>query len=141
LVSIDPQHTGASFDAAQHHGDYNLYGVSLGQWQDGAHDRVALNPAMVGIAGADGPAATNPSAADFALGAGSPCINAGYSGPELVGWPSSGFNGQGRDAQPDIGAMEYLCSYVLVPRVTRIEALERLSESWHGFRPAETPAG
>nr|WP_276603957.1 right-handed parallel beta-helix repeat-containing protein [Nannocystis pusilla] len=44
ILSINYTHIGGEYDPAEHRGDYNLFGYSLGQWQDGPHDLVAEDP-------------------------------------------------------------------------------------------------
>ena len=106
ILSINLSHIGTTFDSTQHHGDYNLLGVSLGEWPAAAHDRVAIDAGFVGIPDANGPAVTNPAATDFALESTSPALDAGYRGSELVGLPSTDFLGRPRGATPDLGAFE-----------------------------------
>jgi hypothetical protein len=106
ILSINLNHVGATFDPAQHHGDYNLMGVSLGQWTDGAHDIVAADPGFVGISGVDGPAVTDPTPADFALTAASPGLGLAYTGSAVTGLPTTDFFGAARGATPDLGAIE-----------------------------------
>jgi hypothetical protein len=106
ILSLNLSHIGTTFDSTQHHGDYNLLGVALGEWPASAHDRVAIDPGFVGIPDANGPAATNPAATDFALASTSPALDAGYRGSELAGLPSTDFLGRPRGATPDLGAFE-----------------------------------
>jgi hypothetical protein len=106
ILSINMAHVGATFDPAEHHGDHNLFGVSLGQWTDGPNDRVAADPGFMAIPDMNGTPVTNPVAADFALQVGSPCIDGGYAGDATIQIPTADFTGVARDATPDIGAFE-----------------------------------
>jgi hypothetical protein len=106
ILSINMAHTNATFNATEHVGDYNLFGVSLGQWQDGPNDIVANDPRFVGISAGDGSPVTNPTPADFALADMSPAIDQGYPGDATIVLPATDFLGRPRDPQPDIGAFE-----------------------------------
>jgi hypothetical protein len=106
ILSINFEHTGSAFNPAEHHGDYNLFGISLGQWQDSANDMVVADPGFVGISGLDGPAVTNPTVADFALKATSACIDKGTVPTASLAIPTTDYYGMARDATPDLGAIE-----------------------------------
>jgi hypothetical protein len=104
ILSINHEHLGSTFDAAEHHGDHNLFGISLGQWTDGPHDRVALDPGFAGIPDADGAKVAAPIPADFTPKATSPLKAGGSSAaPEL---PAADFFGTARGDPPTIGAIE-----------------------------------
>lgn len=106
ILSINTAHTGGGFDSAQHHSDYNLYGVSLGQWTDGPNARVAADPGFVNIPDMSGPAVSDPQPGDFALTDSSPAFNAGFSGDASLVLPADDFFGTSRDSSPDMGAVE-----------------------------------
>jgi hypothetical protein len=106
ILSINMAHTGATFNANEHHGDYNLFGASLGQWTNGPNDIVAADPGFVAIPGAAGPAVADPTAADFSLKDGSPCVDAGFAGDATIQIPTTDLIGAARDSMPDIGALE-----------------------------------
>ena len=100
------EHIGASYDAAEHRGHHNLFGVSLGQYTDQPGDLVAADPGFVGLPDMDGAAVDNPEPEDFALEADSPCVDAGYPGDGTIELPDVDFFGNPRDSAPDIGAIE-----------------------------------
>lgn len=106
ILSINYAHIGGSYDPAEHHGDYNLFGLSLGQWQDGEHDVVASDPAFFGLPDIDGTLLDPPTPEDFAPAAGSPLIDAGYAGDAAIMIPAADFFGTDRDDTPNIGAIE-----------------------------------
>jgi hypothetical protein len=105
ILSINTDHVMGMFDPAEHHGDYNLFGISLGQWTESGHDVVALDPGFVGIPDADGAAVKDPKPEDFALDADSMCIGAGDPDRTLP-LPGRDFFQRARDTMPDIGAIE-----------------------------------
>jgi Right handed beta helix region len=106
ILSINYEHIGGSYDAAEHHGDYNLFGVSLGQWVDGEHDIVAIDPGFTAVPGADDDPIDVPTPADFVPAGGSPLVDAGWGGDDAVMIPSEDFFGTARDDTPNIGAIE-----------------------------------
>ncbi|PCC71235.1 Right handed beta helix region [Nannocystis exedens] len=106
ILSINYTHIGGEYDPAEHRGDYNLFGYSLGQWQDGPHDIVAADPQFAAIAGGEGPAAEDPAPDAFAPAAGSPLVDAGWPGDADIVIPPFDFFGQPRGDAPDIGAIE-----------------------------------
>jgi hypothetical protein len=105
ILSINTDHVMGMFDPNEHHGDYNLFGVSVGQWTESEHDIVALDPGFVGIPDADGAAVLDPKPEDFALDADSMCIGKGEP-EDMLPPPSVDFFGHLRDEMPDIGAIE-----------------------------------
>jgi hypothetical protein len=105
ILSINTDHVMGMFDPNEHHGDYNLFGVSVGQWTESEHDIVALDPGFVGIPDADGAAVMDPNPEDFALDANSVCIGKGEP-EDMLPPPSVDFFGHVRDDMPDIGAIE-----------------------------------
>lgn len=107
ILSINMAHVGATFDPAEHHGDYNLFGIDVGQWTNSANDRVVADPGFVGISGLDGPAVTNPQVTDFMLKSTSACIDKGTPGDASLTIPTTDFTGQPRSGTPDIGAYEH----------------------------------
>lgn len=106
ILSINYDHIGATYDAAEHRGHHNLFGVSLGQYVDQPGDLVATDPGFAGIPDCDGAPVSDPDPEDFLLTAGSPCVDAGYPGDGSVVLPPADFRGHPRDGAPDIGAME-----------------------------------
>lgn len=106
ILSINYDHIGGSYDAAEHRGDYNLFGISLGQWSDGANDVIAIDPGFVGINGADDPPVDAPTPEDFAPGDGSPLVGAGWIGDATIPIPATDFFGTTRADPPNIGAIE-----------------------------------
>ncbi len=105
ILSINFAHIGGSFDAAQHHSAYNLFGISLGQWTDDATDFVAVDPKFEGIPDADGAKVDNPTPEDFTPQTPSPMRDSGTS-DSAYAIPSSDFFGTTRDATPNVGAIE-----------------------------------
>jgi hypothetical protein len=108
ILSLNNEHVGGTYDAANHRHDYNLIGVSLGQIPEGPHDIVNPDPGFTAIPAMDGPAVADPPPESFALAAGSPCIDAGYPGDASILIPATDFFGSARDSSPDIGAVEYI---------------------------------
>ena len=106
ILSINTAHTGGAFDAGEHDSDYNLFGVSLGQWTDGPNSLVAADPGFTGIPDLNGAAVTDPTPEDFTPLASSPCVDAGYVGGGGITLPDADFFGALRDADPDLGAIE-----------------------------------
>lgn len=84
--------------------DYSLVGVSGSGYTPTANDVVTTNPMFSGIGSIGSAADRTVSASDFDLQAGSPAINSGTSGAAI---PVTDYYGNGRDAPPDIGAIEY----------------------------------
>jgi hypothetical protein len=106
ILSINLDHIGTTYDPAQHRGDYNLIGVSLGQFPEGAHDVVDPDPLFAGIPGADGATVADPTPELFTPTAGSPCLGAGFAGDATIVIPAEDFFGRPRGVPPDIGAIE-----------------------------------
>ncbi|HET6585593.1 MAG TPA: right-handed parallel beta-helix repeat-containing protein [Nannocystaceae bacterium] len=106
IVSINYDHLGSTHDAAEHRGDYNLFAASLGQWQDGPHDVVAIDAGFTGIPDADGAAVADPTPQDFVPIAGSPLVDAGWAGDADIAIPDEDFFGEPRGDPPNIGAIE-----------------------------------
>jgi hypothetical protein len=107
ILSINNEHVGGTYDPTEHRADYNLIGSSLGQFPEGPHDIVNGDPGFVGMPDMDGSDVANPTPEDFALEAGSPCIDAGFPGDTSVVIPSTDFFARPRDSNPDIGAVEF----------------------------------
>jgi hypothetical protein len=105
ILSVNYAHLGSSFDAAEHHGDYNLFGKSLGQWRDAAHDIVANDPGFVGLGNGDAPKVDGAVPADFAPETTSALRGAGTSDTAYA-LPSVDFSGAPRGSPPTIGAFE-----------------------------------
>ncbi len=106
ILSINYEHIGGSYDAAEHRGDYNLFGISLGQWTDGPHDVVAIDPGFAAVPGADDEPIESPVPADFAPQDDSPLVGAGWMGDASVPIPAEDFFGTARADPPNIGAIE-----------------------------------
>ncbi len=106
ILSINYKHVGGIYDPAEHRGDYNLFGYSLGQWKDGPHDIVAKDPKFAVIPDGDAPAVTDPVPADFAPQGTSPMRDAGFPGDADIVLPATDFFGKPRDATPNLGAIE-----------------------------------
>ena len=106
ILSINYTHIGGMYDPAEHRGDYNLFAYSLGQWQDGPHDVVAVDPLFMGISGGEGPAVDAPTPADFTPQVGSPLRDVGYAGDADIVVPATDFFGAMRDETPNLGAIE-----------------------------------
>ncbi len=105
ILSVNFAHLTGSFDAAQHHSAYNLFGISLGQWTNDATDFVALDPKFEGIPDADGAKVDNPTPEDFTPQTPSPMRDSGTS-DSAYAIPDSDFFGIARDATPNVGAIE-----------------------------------
>ncbi|HEX6766568.1 MAG TPA: right-handed parallel beta-helix repeat-containing protein [Polyangiaceae bacterium] len=105
ILSVNYSHLMSTFDAAEHHGDYNLFGKSLGQWHDAAHDLVANDPGFVGIGNGDAPKLDGAVPGDFAPEAASPLRGAGTSDAAYE-LPTTDFSGAPRGSPPTIGAFE-----------------------------------
>lgn len=108
ILSINYEHLGSTFNPAEHHGDYNLFGISLGQWTDSEHDLVALDPGFTAIPDADGAKVSDPMPVDFTPSAESPLRGAGTSDAYWPEWwrNPSDFFGTVRASPPTIGAIE-----------------------------------
>lgn len=106
ILSINYKHVGGTHDPVEHRGDHNLFAYSLGQWVDGPHDVVAVDPLFAAIPGGEGPIVDAPAPADFTPQAQSPLRDAGFPGsPDLV-LPPTDFFGVARDDSPNLGAIE-----------------------------------
>ncbi len=106
VLSINYTHIGGSYDPVEHVGDYNAFGLALGQWPTQPHDVVASDPGFAGIPDVDGALVPSPAPQDFAPAPGSPLRDAGYPGDATVAIPALDFFGTPRDATPAIGAIE-----------------------------------
>lgn len=105
ILSINYDHLGSSHDAAEHRGDYNLFGVALGQWPEAEHDLVIGDPRFTGIGDVDAPAVAAPVAEDFIPAKDSPLRDAGWDDGS-IGLPAVDYFGVPRDDTPNIGAIE-----------------------------------
>lgn len=77
ILSVNYSHMGASFNAVEHVGDYNIIGVDISEYPESTHDQIVSNPGFIMINGASGPLVGNVVKEDFMLNDGSPCINTG----------------------------------------------------------------
>jgi len=119
LHSINYEHSGVAFDAAEHREDYNfLADDGQGLPSAAAHDIVADDPGFAGAGAIGAPAERDVAAEDFALEAGSVCIDSGWSGAGATGSDFFGLarldiaevtdrGGGGGPTFYDVGAMEY----------------------------------
>jgi hypothetical protein len=105
ILSINFEHLGSAFDASRHQGDYNLFGISLGQWTDAEHDLVALDPEFTVVPDGDGAKVDAPEPADFTPEDTSPLRGAGTNDAS-VELPTTDFFGTARGEAPTIGAIE-----------------------------------
>lgn len=105
ILSVNYAHLDSTFDAAEHRGDYNLFGKSLGQWEDAAHDIVENDPGFVGIGDGDASKLEGVVATDFAPEAASPLRGAGTSDVAYP-LPTTDFSGTARGSPPTLGAFE-----------------------------------
>jgi hypothetical protein len=105
ILSINYNHIGGMYDPAEHRGDFNLFAYSLGQWQDGPNDLVAVDPGFTAIPGGEGPTIANPMPDAFTPKPDSPLRDAGWPGDANIPLPAD-FFGAPRDATPNIGAIE-----------------------------------
>jgi hypothetical protein len=106
ILSINYTHIGGSYDPAEHHGDYNFFGASLGQWTDGPHDKVAADAGFTAIPDMNGAKVNNPTPDMFTPKAGSPLIDSGTGTFSGITPPTTDFFGKARDSTPNIGAIE-----------------------------------
>jgi hypothetical protein len=105
ILSVNYAHLGSVFDPAEHRGDYNAFGKSLGQWQDAAHDLVANDPGFAGVESGDAPKLEGARPEDFVPETASPLAGAGTS-TAAVELPATDFSGAPRASPPAIGAFE-----------------------------------
>jgi hypothetical protein len=106
ILSINTEHVGGAYDPANHRSDYNLIGISLGQFPESSNDIVNPDPGFTVMHDVEGPAVDDPAPADFSLEAGSPCVDSGFPGDASIAVPTHDFFGNPRDASPDRGAVE-----------------------------------
>jgi hypothetical protein len=112
MLSIFYGHMGDLYNSAQHRGDYNLFGhviAGAGEYQLKSHDLVYANPGFANTDIVNGVTLANPSAADFMLVSGSPCIDSGYAGDANIFIPLMDYSGTIRPQGDGIdrGAYEY----------------------------------
>ncbi len=105
ILSVNYAHLMSTFDPAEHRGDYNLFGKSVGQWEEAAHDIVDNDPVFLGIGDGDAPKKDGAIAADFVPLAASPLKGAGTSDTAYA-LPATDFAGAVRGSPPTIGAFE-----------------------------------
>lgn len=77
ILSVNYSHMGAVYNAAEHHGDYNLIGVDIEEYPVNTNDQVVSDPGFAFINGAGGPLTIDPVKEDFMLEENSPAVNAG----------------------------------------------------------------
>jgi hypothetical protein len=106
ILSINLAHTGGTFDPNEHHGLYNVFGASTGQWEEDATDQIIEDPGFSAIPGANGATVDDPDAQAFAPNATSPLRDAGTAASAEHPIPATDFFGTARDATPNIGAIE-----------------------------------
>lgn len=106
ILSINLDHTGGTFDAAEHHASHNVLGADLGQFPLGDGDVVAADPGFAGIPGTDGPEVDTPTAEGFALEPGSPAIDTAAITIPGITLPTTDYFGRPRGAAPDVGPIE-----------------------------------
>jgi len=106
ILSINFTHIGGKFDPAEHKGDYNLFGVSLGQWTNGTHDVVVGDPAFTKMTGMNGPKLVDALVTDFTPKPTSPLKKAGLTSSPALVLPAVDFFGTLRGTPPTIGAIE-----------------------------------
>ncbi len=109
ILSVDYHHLNVTYDPANHRGNYNLFGVALGYYQEQGNDIVNNNPAFLSIPDANGDEVNAPSDQYFKLKSTSPCVDKGYSGNSTINIPSTDYYGKVRpnSGANDIGASEF----------------------------------
>jgi hypothetical protein len=105
ILSVNYAHLMSTFDPAEHRGDYNLFGKSVGSWEEAAHDLVENDPGFVGIGDGDADKKEGAVPADFVPEATSPLKGAGTSDATYA-LPATDFAGAARGSPPTIGAFE-----------------------------------
>jgi hypothetical protein len=105
ILSVNYEHLMSAYDAAEHQGDFNLFGKSNGQWDEAANDIVANDPGFVGIGDGDADDVPGAVATDFAPEPTSPLKGAGTS-DTAYSLPTTDFSGAMRGSPPSIGAFE-----------------------------------
>jgi hypothetical protein len=105
ILSVNYSHLGSTFDPAEHTGDHNVFGKSLGQWTDAPNDVVANDPEFSGIPDGDGAEVDGARPADFTPSTSSPAQGAGASDASLS-LPAVDFFGTPRGSPPTAGAIE-----------------------------------
>ena len=105
ILSVNYSHLMSTFDAAEHQGDFNLFGKSNGQWEEADNDIVANDPGFVGIGDGDADDVPGAVATDFAPEPMSPLKGAGTNDTAYP-LPTTDFSGAMRGSPPSIGAFE-----------------------------------
>ena len=103
ILSVNTAHLGSAYNGTEHRGDYNAYGVALGQWPTQTHDFVAADPQFVGIPSITGMDVPGAVATDFAPKPTSPLLAKGTTGGKV---PTTDFAGKVRGNPPTVGAFE-----------------------------------
>jgi hypothetical protein len=104
ISKIDFQHLGGTYDVSQMHIDYNLLSMTGSGYTLGTHDKMFPAQSFAKIPNAySSTHYTDVTAADFGLLATCPGINTGKTGLGIT----TDILGNPRDAQPDMGAIEY----------------------------------
>lgn len=106
ILSVNYSHLGTSYDSSNHRGNNNLFGISLGQYQENSNDIVSTDPDFTTANSTGGPLLANPVVSDFNLNATSPAIGKGYPGDTTIQIPQTDLSGNTRNNPPSIGAME-----------------------------------
>ena len=102
-MSVNYTHLQATYSAQEHRGDYNLFGIALGQWPTQTHDVVNLDPGFTGIPNANGMDVPMAQAKDFTPKMTAPVKSKGIAGAKI---PTTDHFGGVRANPPSIGAIE-----------------------------------
>jgi len=77
ILSVNYSHMGATYNAAEHRGDYNVFGFDTNEYPEQTHDQILSDPGFEMINGAGGPLIADAVKEDFMLESDSTCINTG----------------------------------------------------------------
>ena len=106
LLSINTDHTGGTYDAAEHHSSHNVFGDDVGQWPVGETDTVAGDPGFTEAPAVGGARLATPTPEAFRLEAGGAALDRGATSVPGVTLPADDFFGAPRGTTPDVGAIE-----------------------------------